>query len=65
MKKSFLLLPTFFSLLCSCSIEDLMFWKKNQDSDSSEKQDDDHKEDEGQGEKQPFDGGVEEEEEGF
>ena len=50
MKKSFLLLPAFFSLLCGCSLEDLMFWKQNQDSDSSEKQDDDPKEDEGQGE---------------
>ena len=58
MKKPLFFLPIFGLLLSGCSLEDLMFWKKNQDSDSSQKQDDDHKEDEGQGE-DPGEGGGE------
>ena len=57
MKKSLFFLPIFGLLLSGCSLEDLMFWKKNQDSDSSQKQDDDRKEDEGQGEDQGEGGG--------
>lgn len=57
MKKPLFFLPIFGLLLSGCSLEDLMFWKKNQDSNSSQKQDNEHKEDEGQGEGQGEGGG--------
>lgn len=38
MKKPLFFLPIFGLLLSGCSLEDLMFWKKNQDSDSSQKE---------------------------
>lgn len=39
MKKTLFFLPIFGLLLSGCSLEDLMFWKKKSDSDSSQKED--------------------------
>lgn len=40
MKKTLFFLPIFGLLLSGCTLDDLMFWKKKQDTDSSQKEDD-------------------------
>ncbi len=45
MKKKLLLIPLFATLLCGCTLEDLMFWKKK-DQDTDQKEEDKDKDDE-------------------